>query len=195
MGAGRARLLARGRPDSPSRNPSGSQWHVESAFRETSRTSHSGGAAPDLHRLPSAPPAKSCGPNDASALPTGQLRKGRTALRPYVCVDPLRPKDGTPPARRPGDLMLCFAVIATRRRRMAQLTVRDVNAQVVAALERRAAANRRPAEAEHRAILHAALLADGATFADCARGMRQRLKSSVDSRETIRADRGRDGAS
>ena len=76
---------------------------------------------------------------------------------------------------------------------MAQLTVRNVNAQVVAALKQRAAANRRSAEAEHRAILHAVLLADGATFADRAREMRHRLRSSIDGVETIRADRERDG--
>lgn len=75
---------------------------------------------------------------------------------------------------------------------MAQLTVRNVNAQVVIALKRRASANRRSAEAEHRAILRDVLLADGATFADRAREMRQRLRSSVDSVEAIRADRERD---
>ena len=76
---------------------------------------------------------------------------------------------------------------------MAQLTVRNVNAQVVAALKQRAAANRRSAEAEHRAILRDVLLADGATFADRAWEMRQRLRSSIDGVETIRADRERDG--
>ena len=77
---------------------------------------------------------------------------------------------------------------------MAQLTVRNVNAQIVAALKRKAAANRRSAEAEHRAILADALLAEGAAFADRAREMRSRLRSSVDSVETIRADRDRDGS-
>lgn len=76
---------------------------------------------------------------------------------------------------------------------MAQLTIRNVNAQIVAALKRRAAANRRSAEAEHRTILRDVLLADGATFADRAREMRRRMTSSVDSVETIRADRDRGG--
>ena len=76
---------------------------------------------------------------------------------------------------------------------VAQLTVRTVTAQVVDALRRRAAANRRSAEAEHRAIIHDALLAEEVTFVDRVREMRQRLTSSVDSAETIRADRDRDG--
>ena len=77
---------------------------------------------------------------------------------------------------------------------MAQLTVRNVTAQVVDALRRRAAANRRSAEAEHRAILRDALLAEGAAFADRARKLRSHLRSSVDSVDTIRADRDRDGS-
>ncbi len=76
---------------------------------------------------------------------------------------------------------------------VAQLTVRTVTAQVVDALRRRAAANRRSAEAEHHAIIHDALLAEEVTFVDRVREMRQRLTSSVDSAETIRADRDRDG--
>lgn len=40
---------------------------------------------------------------------------------------------------------------------MAQLIVRDLDEEVVAALEARAAANGRSAEAEHREILRAAL--------------------------------------
>lgn len=64
---------------------------------------------------------------------------------------------------------------------------------MIGALRRRAAANRRSAEAEHRAIIHDALLAEEVTFVDRVREMRQRLTSSVDSAETIRADRDRDG--
>ena len=41
---------------------------------------------------------------------------------------------------------------------MAQLTVRKVSDEVVGALKRRAAANGRSAEAEHRNILRASLL-------------------------------------
>ena len=76
---------------------------------------------------------------------------------------------------------------------MAQLTVRKLSAQTVDALKRRAAAHGRSAEAEHREILRKTLLADEGNFADRARIMRQRLQSSVDSTETIRADRDREG--
>lgn len=76
---------------------------------------------------------------------------------------------------------------------MPQLTVRNVPVQVVAALKLQAAARGRSAEAEHREILRRALVADGSDFADRAAAMRRRLQSSVDSTETIRADRDRDG--
>ena len=76
---------------------------------------------------------------------------------------------------------------------MAQLTVRKLSTQVVDALKQRAAAHGRSAEAEHREILRKTLLADEGRFADRARIMRQRLQSSVDSAETIQADRDRDG--
>lgn len=76
---------------------------------------------------------------------------------------------------------------------MPQLTVRNVPVQVVAALKLQAAARGRSAEAEHREILRRALVADGRDFADRAAAMRRRLQSSVDSTETIRADRDRDG--
>ena len=76
---------------------------------------------------------------------------------------------------------------------MAQLTVRKLSTQVVDALKRRAAAHGRSAEAEHREILRKTLLADDGNFAHRARIMRQRLQSSVDGTETIRADRDRDG--
>ena len=75
---------------------------------------------------------------------------------------------------------------------MAQLTVRKLSRQIVDSLKQRAAANGRSAEAEHRQILrHALLRADG-NFADRARDMRQRFSSSIDSTDTIRADRYRD---
>ena len=75
---------------------------------------------------------------------------------------------------------------------MAQLTVRNINEQVVRALKQRAAAHGRSAEAEHREILRAALLEVEKGFAARARALRQRLRSSVDSSELIRADRDRD---
>ncbi len=75
---------------------------------------------------------------------------------------------------------------------MAQLTVRNVSAAVVGALKRRAAANGRSAEAEHRELLRATLLGSEEDFAERAAALRQRLRSSIDSTEIIRADRDRD---
>ncbi len=75
---------------------------------------------------------------------------------------------------------------------MPQLTVRNVPAQVVAALKTKAAARGRSAEAEHRDILHRALLSDGSDFAARAAAMRRRVRSTVDSTETIREERDRD---
>ena len=77
---------------------------------------------------------------------------------------------------------------------MAQLTVRKVSDEVVGALKRRAAANGRSAEAEHRDILRASLLGAEEDFAARAETLRRRMRSSVDSGETIRADRDRDGS-
>ena len=77
---------------------------------------------------------------------------------------------------------------------MAQLTVRNLAPDVVGALKRRAAANGRSAEAEHRDILRKALLVDEEDFAARARALRRRLRSTVDSTEVIRRDRDRDGA-
>ncbi|MDE0202369.1 MAG: hypothetical protein OXK73_08040 [Rhodospirillaceae bacterium] len=74
---------------------------------------------------------------------------------------------------------------------MADLTVRNVSEEVVDALKRRAAANGRSVEAEHRELLHAALLGADREFATQAKALRQRLRSSVDSTQTIRADRDR----
>ena len=72
---------------------------------------------------------------------------------------------------------------------MEDLTVRNVSEDLVAALRRRAAANGRSVEAEHRELLHAALLGANADFAARAAKLRERLHSSVDSTETIRAVR------
>ncbi len=77
---------------------------------------------------------------------------------------------------------------------MAQLTVRNINEQVVRTLKQRAAAHGRSAEAEHREILRAALLQVEEGFAARAEALRQRLRSSVDSSELIRADRDRNDA-
>lgn len=76
---------------------------------------------------------------------------------------------------------------------MAQLTVRNVDDDIVRALKLRAAEHERSAEAEHREILRAAL-GGRHGFAERARALRQRLRSSVDSTGIIRADRDRDHA-
>ncbi|MCY4058297.1 MAG: hypothetical protein OXG44_09870 [Gammaproteobacteria bacterium] len=75
---------------------------------------------------------------------------------------------------------------------MAQLTVRRVTDQVVRELKLRAAANGRSAEAEHREILRRALLGASEEFAARAARLRERLVSTVDSTDVIRADRDRD---
>jgi antitoxin FitA len=75
---------------------------------------------------------------------------------------------------------------------MTQLTVRNVNEQLVRALKRRAAAHGRSAEAEHREILRSVLLEGEKSFATRAAALRKRLRSSIDSSELIRADRDRD---
>ena len=75
---------------------------------------------------------------------------------------------------------------------MADLTVRNVSQDVVDALKRRAAANGRTAETEHRELLRAALMGTDMDFAARAQALRQRLRSSIDGVDTIRATR--DGA-
>lgn len=77
---------------------------------------------------------------------------------------------------------------------MAQLIVRNVTLQIVLALKQRAAANGGSAEDEHRKILHKTLLAGTGDFISRARELRNRLRSSVDSTETIRSHRERDSA-
>lgn len=74
---------------------------------------------------------------------------------------------------------------------MTQLTVRNVDEQVIRALKARAAANGRSAEAEHRELLRSALLPDREAFASRASALRRRLRSSIDSTDVIRADRDR----
>ena len=75
---------------------------------------------------------------------------------------------------------------------MAQLTVRKIGRELADALERRAAANGPPTEAEHRKILRASLLGAEDDFGVRAEALRRRLRSSVDSSDVIRAVR--DGA-
>ena len=77
---------------------------------------------------------------------------------------------------------------------MAQLTVRNVSGELVGALKKRAAANGRSAEVEHRDVLRASLFGTEEDFTARAAALRRRLRSSVDSSGTVRADRDRDGA-
>ena len=75
---------------------------------------------------------------------------------------------------------------------MARLTGRNVSPQVTRTVKSRAAAHGRSAEAEHREILRKVPLEGKQNFASRARELRERLNSSIDSSETIRADRDRD---
>ena len=77
---------------------------------------------------------------------------------------------------------------------MAHLTIRNVSQDVIDALKRRAAANGRSPEAEHRALLRAALLGTDQVFVARAAELRRRLRSSLDSTGIIRADRNRNSA-
>lgn len=74
---------------------------------------------------------------------------------------------------------------------MPQLLVRDVAADVVEALKRRAAEHGRSAEAEHRMILEQALCAGKAGFWERAAALRAETRGKVltNSTELIRQDR------
>jgi len=76
---------------------------------------------------------------------------------------------------------------------MAQLLVRDIPAETVAELKRRAKKNGRSAEAEHRAILEEALKPKNEDFWKRAEKLRNELAESgrtfSDSTELIRQDR------
>ena len=74
---------------------------------------------------------------------------------------------------------------------MPQLLVRDVPADVVEALKRRAAEHGRSAEAEHRLILEQALCDDRAGFRQRARMLREQTRGRIvgDSADLIRQDR------
>jgi antitoxin FitA len=79
---------------------------------------------------------------------------------------------------------------------MAQLTVRNVDDAVVAALKERARKTGRSAEAEHRKILEEVLCArDRSDFFDQIGGRRVRLRlSGTSTTALLRADRDRDRA-
>jgi plasmid stability protein len=74
---------------------------------------------------------------------------------------------------------------------MATLLVRDLDADLVRLLKQRARAHDRSAEAEHRAILEAALRPAGESFAVRARRLQDETRGSMhaDSASVIRADR------
>jgi plasmid stability protein len=74
---------------------------------------------------------------------------------------------------------------------MAQLLVRDVPADVVEALKRRAAEHGRSAEAEHRIILEQALRAGRAGFWERAAALREETRGQTltNSTDLIRQDR------
>ena len=76
---------------------------------------------------------------------------------------------------------------------MSQLTVRGVDERIVAALKLRAAKHRRSAEAEHRAILEAALGERTADFWLDAARLRAEIagRKHSDSGEILRAERDR----
>ena len=77
---------------------------------------------------------------------------------------------------------------------MAHLTVRRVSQEMIRGLTRRAIANGRSAEAEHREILRATLSGEAEDFAARAEQLRRRRRSSVNSADTIGRDRDRDTA-
>ena len=72
---------------------------------------------------------------------------------------------------------------------MAQSTAKNVSDKVVSALERRIAAHARSAETEHKNTLRTSLFGAEEDFTARAEALRQQLRSSIDSAETIRADR------
>jgi plasmid stability protein len=77
---------------------------------------------------------------------------------------------------------------------MPALLVRELDEELVRLLKQRAKSHQRSAEAEHRAILEAALRPGGESFVDRARRLQQTLRGRVncDSTAVIRADRDSD---
>ncbi|MGA9866854.1 MAG: plasmid stabilization protein [Acetobacteraceae bacterium] len=73
---------------------------------------------------------------------------------------------------------------------MAQLLVRDLDDHLIRAIEQRAISHGRSVEAEHRAILEAALVSEQESFFERAARLRARTPpSTFDSAEQIRFDR------
>jgi antitoxin FitA len=78
---------------------------------------------------------------------------------------------------------------------MAQLTVRNLDGEIVRRLKVRAAEHNRSAEAEHRAILEKALVPSKGDFWERAAALRKatRGRSATNSTDLIREDRDRNG--
>jgi plasmid stability protein len=76
---------------------------------------------------------------------------------------------------------------------MATLLVRELDDELVRLLKQRAKRNDRSAEAEHRAILEAALRPDGENLVERARRLQDATRGRLhgDSTQVIRADRDR----
>ncbi len=74
---------------------------------------------------------------------------------------------------------------------MPTLLLRDLDEELVQLLKQRAVSHQRSAQAEHRAILEAALRPGGENFAARARRLADatRGRQSIDSADLIRADR------
>lgn len=78
---------------------------------------------------------------------------------------------------------------------MGQLIVRGLDDQLIQSLKQRARRTGRSAEAEHRAILEAALRAETEPFGQAAARLRARTpRQTTDSADLIRRDRDRDHA-
>ena len=82
-------------------------------------------------------------------------------------------------------------VVTRYHRHMAQLLVRNIPRDIVEALNARAAAHGRSAEAEHRLILEEALRPDRRSFRERTAGLRQATAGRLqgESADLVRADR------
>ena len=88
------------------------------------------------------------------------------------------------------DIVIAFTISA----QMPALLVRELDEELVRLLKQRAKSHQRSAEAEHRAILEAALRPGGESFVARARRLQEALRGRVNSDSTavIRADRDSD---
>jgi plasmid stability protein len=138
---------------------------------------------------------------DAWALGPHRLVCGEDSDAAAFFRDRRRDRGGAPRAAaadlfpiRPSACILQAMKTMICRHSMNQLTVRNVSAEIVRSLKQRASAHGRSAEAEHREILREALREGADDFEARAKILRERLRSTVNVSEIIRADRDRDGA-